>query len=500
MTEKNRENLVTRPPVVVVMGHVDHGKTSLLDYIRQSRVALKEAGGITQHVGAYEIEYSPPAGTGVSKQRITFIDTPGHEAFAKIRERGAKVADLAILVIAADEGIKPQTKEALSYIEKEKLPFIIALNKIDLPQANPDKVKQELAELGVFVEGWGGKIPCLTVSAKTGQGIDELLEMILLVAELEDLKADPSAEPEGVIIESSLDPNRGIVATAIILNGTLEPGKIIYTPSTKAKIKSLENFLGQRQTSLSFSSPAIITGWDKQPLAGEKFSAQPILSSTEKIEEKTNTIPLSSLNTDKKTFPLILKADVIGSLEALETIVEQIFQGTELTPLIIDKSVGPINLNDLKKAETTNAVVIGFRSKLESELGNYLRDRRITLFQSEIIYELMEKLRKYLEEQLKPAEDQLTGRLKVLAIFSQKDKKNRQIIGGQLFEGKVKKGQRFFLVKANQPETEKTEAGKVLTIRKNKQELDSAEAVMEIGLQVESSAEFSPEDILEFKA
>ena len=512
---ETRSTSVERPPVVVIMGHVDHGKTSLLDYIRKARVAAREAGGITQHVGAYVVRHqSSDAGNQMSDVRemkeITFIDTPGHEAFSKIRERGAKLADIAVLVIAAEEGLKPQTREALKLIQDSKMPFVIALNKIDLPNANQDRVKQQLAELEVYVEDWGGKIPCLGISAKTGQGINELLEMILLMAEMEELKASPEAEPKGVIIESSLEPQEGVTATAIILDGKISLGQTIYTETAEAKIKSLENFLGERVKSLSFSSPAVITGWDKQPLVGETFSTQPSDSVQNKPEAPVPQeisadaiTPASTENSGmvnspaggEKTFSLVLKADVAGSLEALEAIVNQLFVETEIKPIIQEKSAGPINLANLKIAESTGSVVISFRSKMNLDVKNYAKDRKIKIFESGIIYELQEKLKKLLVETQKPDEEKISGQLEILEIFSEKDKKNHQVVGGRLFEGRVKKNQRFSFKKTDGQVFD----GKVLSIKKGKQAMESAEAVNEIGLQIETSGAVEKGDNFEFR-
>ncbi len=521
MPKNNTKNLILRPPVVVIMGHVDHGKTSLLDYIRKAKVAARESGGITQHVGAYEVRHtnntpssktsgkadtSAPAG-----RKITFLDTPGHEAFSLMRERGAKAADIAVLVIAAEEGLKPQTKEALDFIQKAGIPFVVALNKTDLQQANQDKVKQQLAELEVYVEEWGGKIPCLPISAKTGAGINELLEMILLMAEMEELRADPKAEPKGVVVESSLDPKIGFTATTLILDGTLTVGQTIYTQTTKAKVKSLENFLGERVEFLSFSSPAVIVGWDKQPKVGETFSTQPFDHAqnnpeTDAPQEKKleEPVPTESRADGEKSFSLILKADVAGSLEALETIIEQLFDELKVKAVIQDKTDGPVSLSDIKAAEQTSSIIVNFRSKMTSEVRNYIRDREIKIFESNVIYELREKLKSYLQELLKPDVEKLTGKLEILEIFSEKDKKNRQVVGGRLFEGKVRKNQKFN-VKKTLPEespTNEPEApgeGKVLSLKKGKQEMESAEAVNEIGLQIETLTEINKGDTFEFR-
>ena len=453
-----------------------------------------------------------------------------------MRERGAKAADIAVLVIAAEEGLKPQTKEALSFIQKAGIPFVIALNKTDLPQANPDKVKQQLSELEVYVEDWGGKIPCLTISAKTGAGVNEFLEMILLMAEMEELKANPEAEPKGVVIESSLDPKIGFTATTLIMDGTLALGQTIFTQTAEAKVKSLKNFLGEKVKSLNFSSPAVVVGWNKQPKVGETFSTQPFdhaspdsapdkseTNSQRTNEEKSqpSEVPATPLRQlaegGGKTFSLILKADVAGSLEALEAVIQQLFDELSVKAVIQDKTDGPVSLSDIKTAEQSSSIIINFRSKMTSEVKNYIRDREIKIFESNIIYELREKLKAYLQELLKPDVEKLTGKLEILEIFSEKDKKNHQVIGGRLFEGKAKKNQKFNIKRNTIPEEgeplasspsqsgrpvterETVGEGKILSIKKGKQEMESAEAINEIGLQIETLIDVSKGDFFEFR-
>ncbi|MBU1176912.1 GTP-binding protein, partial [Patescibacteria group bacterium] len=261
---KQQNNFQTKPPVVVILGHVDHGKTSILDYIRKSKITEKESGGITQHIGAYQIEHND--------KKITFIDTPGHEAFSAMRSRGAKVADIAILVIAAEEGIKPQTKEAIDHIKKTGIPVIVALNKIDKKEAQPEKVKGELVKKEVIVESLGGQVPSINLSAKTGQGIDELLEIILLIAEMEELKTTADAPASGIVIESNHNKQRGATATLLIKEGTLSNKDIIGTDSACGKIKTMEDFQFNPIKKATVSMPVIITGFNKVPQTGEKFS------------------------------------------------------------------------------------------------------------------------------------------------------------------------------------------------------------------------------------
>ena len=265
--KKEIKNLSPRPPIVVVMGHIDHGKSTLLDYIRKTNITKKEAGGITQHISAYETECE----IGGQKRKITFLDTPGHEAFCSIRARGALVADIAVLVISAEDGIKPQTIETLDCIKKDGMPFIIALNKIDRPSADIDKIKTGLAENGVLVEGWGGTVPVVAISAKTGEGIADLLEMVALQSDMEELTGNLFVSAEGFVIESSLDPKQGISATLLIKNGSLKTGMFVATEGAYAPVRAIENYKGENLKEASFSSPVRIVGWNAQPKVGSQF-------------------------------------------------------------------------------------------------------------------------------------------------------------------------------------------------------------------------------------
>ena len=311
MADKSKQNQINRPPVVVVMGHVDHGKTSILDYIRQTHVTDRESGGITQHIGASVAEFKG--------KKITFIDTPGHEAFSQMRIRGSKIADIAILVVAAEEGLKPQAKEAINAVKKSGIPMIVALNKMDLPHVNVDKLKRELQKEEVLVEDWGGNVPAVAISAKTGKGIDDLLEMINLVAEMEDLKADLSAPGTGIIIESSLDKRRGPSASVLLQNGSLAAGTIIATASAFGKIKSLEDSFGKKIDILSPSQPAVLIGFESVPIIGEEFRTMEnveqaqefIKAEQERIAKANAEKSYHTLKEGQKAVNVILKADFL---------------------------------------------------------------------------------------------------------------------------------------------------------------------------------------------
>jgi len=486
MTDNKNQNLILKPPVVVVMGHVDHGKSSILDYIRKTNVTEKEIGGITQKLGAYEVVHN--------NSKITFLDTPGHEAFNTIRERGTIVADIAILVIAADEGIKAQTEEALNLILSHNLPFIVAFNKIDKPEANIEKVKQELANKEVYVESYGGKIPSVNVSAKTGEGINELLDLILILNELNGKKINPNSELFGYILESGIDPRKGINATCLVLEGKIKIGDIIYTASSKAKVKILEDFLGKPIKEAVPSSPVRVIGWENQPLVGEKFSTN--IDKIDKIEKTPTAIleQIKSTETNNNILKLILKADVSGSLEALEKLIVQTLKEQSQEFEIISKSIGEINLNDLRLAQTTKAMIIAFRTNVSKEAKNYLQSRDIKILTDEIIYKLKENLELFLKNK-NQLPYKIIAEAEVLQVFSQKDKKNRQIIGCRLFSGKISKNLKFSIFR-NEVEVG---SGKIISIRKNKDELNEAEAVVELGLQIETDSDILIGDILKFR-
>src|SRR3989338_6008743 len=397
---KTNQDKKTRPPVVVVLGHVDHGKTKLLDTIRKTKVSEGESGGITQHIGAYQ--------TDINGKIITFLDTPGHEAFTAIRSRGAKVADIAILVVAADESVKPQTKEAIRIIKETKIPFIVALNKMDKEGANVKKVKQDLATEEVLVEDWGGKVPVVEISAKESQNIDALLDMILLVAELEELKEDISPPAKGIIIESSLDKRRGYVATALVQKGILNLGDWLVVGTAVGKIKSMENFLGKSMVQAKPSQPVLITGWPTAPDIGKEFVVVPNKDEATRIAgENINLAPLFSFlkgsaetgDENKKFLNLVFKSDVSSSLEAIEASLKAI-KSTEIGHRVISYDIGNISEADVKTAIASKCQVIGFRVGTEESAKKIADKEGIKIVNFEIIYELIEYVRNEMSELL----------------------------------------------------------------------------------------------------
>ena len=334
----------TRPPIITVMGHIDHGKTTLLDAFRSTNVAAKEAGGITQHIGAYQIDHQG--------KKLTFIDTPGHAAFSKMRSRGAAVTDLVILVVDAVESVKPQTKECLEHIKVAKVPFLVAINKMDLPNAVPEIVKKDLADNGVLVEGYGGDIVCVPISAKTKKGLPELLEMVLLMAEMQKLTADPKAELKAVVIESTLDPKRGPAATVIVKTGSLKVGQDVFTPETSGRVRNLLDWLHQPLTQALPGDPAQILGFKLVPEVGSVVSDQPI-----SILPVVKQVKIVS---SEKKLKLLIKADVAGTLEA---IVNNLGDAVEL----VSQGIGNINESDVLLAQSTGARILAFRVKVSSQ-------------------------------------------------------------------------------------------------------------------------------------
>ncbi|PIP23450.1 MAG: translation initiation factor IF-2 [Candidatus Nealsonbacteria bacterium CG23_combo_of_CG06-09_8_20_14_all_38_19] len=492
MNEIDNKNLIHRQPIVVVLGHVDHGKSSILEAIKDFRITAKESGGITQHIGAYEVEH-PSAGSGQGGKKITFIDTPGHEAFSAMRSRGAKVADIAILVVAADEGVKPQTKEAISHIKNSGIPMIVALNKIDKPEADPERIKRELVKEDVIVEKMGGKIPSVEVSAKTKKGIPELLEMILLIAEMEDLKADTSKPAEGVIIEAYLDSQRGPIATLILQNGTLKTGDIVGTLSAFGKIKGMENFQGIQLTEAIPGVPVVLLGFEEVPRVGEEIKIFPDIDSARNhIQKKDIQIRQAVVaeNGEKKILNLVVKADVVGSLEAIEEVLKTIPQ-EKVGLRILKAEVGQINESDVKFAKSSGARILGFRVKTDA-VATILAERdKIRIMTFDVIYSFVEKIREAMEKSMTSEVVRVElGKVKILAVFM--TEKNRQIVGGRVIEGEVKEGASIEVIRND----EVIGKGKLVSLQRNKKEADRVIKGDECGMLYEGDVKVNPGDIL----
>jgi len=484
MPEKSETKLKKRPPIVVVMGHVDHGKTTLLDYIRKTNVAAREAGEITQAIGAYEIIHTQTDAEQTQTKpsegrRITFIDTPGHEAFSKMRSRGAEVADLAILVVAADEGVKPQTKEAVEILKESKTPFVVAINKIDKTGGDMEKAKNELTAAGVLLEGFGGQVSFHGVSAKTGEGINELLDLVLLATDVENLTFNEAAPASGYILEARRDSRRGIEATVIVKNGVLRKGDDIKTKTTSGKVKILENFLGEQADELRPSAPALIIGFEQLPQVGEEFSSGSAPSGAN-VPKSVSVLSKPV----KDALNLILKAADAGSLEALSLIIKAL--GSDEKPLnVINESVGDITDNDVKNGVATSAAIIGFKNKADKAAKNLAEAQGVKIITSDIIYDLVKIVEEFLLGAGKPA---TVGELEVLAVFNQK-RPEKQLVGGRVASGIFKTKASSFEVLRNTSggEQKVVGAGKVLNMREKKNDINQAEAGKEIGILINAS-------------
>ena len=445
-TQNNDENMEKRPPVVAVMGHVDHGKTSLLDAIRKTNVVSGEAGGITQKIGAYQITWN--------NEKITFIDTPGHAAFTAMRARGAKVTDIAVLVVAADDGIMPQTIEAISHIKAANVPMIVAINKIDKPEANIERVKQQLAENGVLPEEWGGDAILVPVSAKKGLGLDELLKMILLVAEVQELKANPKQSAVGAVIEAELDKNRGPIATVLVQSGTLHIGDSIISGITYGKVRAMYDENGKPVKTASPSTPVAVLGLDSVPNSGDKVFAVDEKLSKQVIEERISKAKeiranstsgvsledfLDKVNEGKlKALNIIIKADVQGSVEALKQSLTAI-RNEEAKVVCIHSGAGAVTESDLLLAQASGAVVINFNLKIQSKVEQIAESMNVQIKSYKVIYEVVDEITKAINGMLTVKyEDQVIGHSEVRAMF--KLSQSGIVCGSYVTEGKITRG------------------------------------------------------------
>ncbi len=486
---KNQEP-AKKQPVVVVLGHVDHGKSSLLEAIKDLKITSKESGGITQHIGAYEVE--------VKNSKITFIDTPGHEAFSAMRQRGANVADIALLVVDAAQSVQPQTKEAMRAIKKAGIPMIVVLNKIDLPAANTEKIKRELAATDVAVESMGGQVPSIEVSAKEKTGINELLEMILLVSDMQSLACDVNSSAEGLVIESHMDSLRGPVATIIIEKGILKPKDIIATDLALAKIKSLQNFEGKEKDEARPGSASVVLGFQSVPGVGEKFEKYENLPAAElklKTESAKREISPAVLNIggDKKVLNIILKGDCFGSLEAIDGMLLNLPQD-KVFLRILKAEVGDINESDAKLAEMSSAQIIGFRVKIHSPVMALMKadkNKKVRIKTFDVIYELIQETRNAMEKSLEVEVSRRdVGKLKTLLVFWAE--KNRQIVGGKITEGEFKKGLRVDVVR----DDKKIGSGKIINLQRDKKDAELLKKGDEAGILFEGNVKIEKGDIV----
>jgi len=496
LAEEKPADMKDRPPVIVVMGHVDHGKTKLLDSIRSTDVAAGESGGITQHIGAYQV---------VRKDRLlTFIDTPGHEAFTAMRSRGAKVADIAILVVAADDGVKPQTVEAFRIIEASKIPYLVAMNKIDKPAADLNHTKQELSsQLNIIPEDWGGKTICVPISAKEGTGIEELLDMVLLVAETESrsLKANPQAAAAGTVVESNMDKAAGPVATILVQNGTLRVGdQLCFHNTVYGKVKSLKNYKGEEVKEAGPSDPVKILGLKISPAVGdilhvgegEKIKIRNIKTSLKTPIVVSHSLSSSEEKQEEKIprVNVLVKADFLGSAEAVEESLLKL-NNNKVRVRIISKGLGYITEGDVKRAEDTGAKILGFNVKMSPALEVLAREKQITVQIFSVIYDLIKFVKEEMQLLVKPEINRVDlGRLKVLAIF--RTENDAQIVGGKVLDGtlqndsliEIKRGDDFIA------------SGRLVRLQSGKQDVTTVEQDSEAGLKYEGKPLIEVGDIL----
>ncbi len=463
-----------RPPIVAVLGHVDHGKTTLLDSIRKSQTALTEHGGITQHIGAYQI--TSPEGA-----KITFIDTPGHEIFAKMRSLGSEVADIALLVVSAVDGVMPQTIESINLIKKAGIPFIVVMNKIDLPNADPETIKQQLAKHEVLVEGFGGDIVLLPVSAKTGKGIAQLLEMILLVTELKGLRKNEPQEL-GVVIEARLDKHIGILATVICTAPKLMIGQNLYTYQSQAKIRAMISDLGKHVQSVVAGQPVEIMGWDKLPAIGSTVYSQDakINSAIEHIEEKQiGLIPITA----QKKLKVILKADVAGSLGA---IIEKLAETVDL----VLAETGAVSESDVLTAKSVGALIIGFNVKVSNGVKKLIQIEHVKVKTYTIIYTLLDEIREVTELLNSPtSREDVLGEAEILAEFQSGDIK---IAGCKVKSGRIVRGDLIMLMR-KQLELGRT---KIKSLKFKKEDIPKAEAGTVCGILFDKQLDFKTGDLI----
>ena len=494
--EKEKTNISERPPVVAVMGHIDHGKSKLLDYIRKTNIVEGEAGGITQHISAYEVVHKDENG---KDRKITFLDTPGHEAFSKMRERGASIADIAILVVSAEDGVKPQTIESWKTIVESKTPCIVAINKIDKENANIEKTKMELAENEIYLENYGGKVPFAEISAKVGTGIDNLLSLILILAEMENFTGNHKENASGVVIEANLDSKRGVQATLLIKNGSLKKGMTVAVEDTLCSTRIMENFLGKVINEATFSSPIRLVGFNKIPMIGAKFVSFEKKSAAEdyvknfinnkicpKVENNQNG------ETHKKIIPIVIKADVSGSIEAIEKEIEKI-KNESAEFKIVQKGAGPISESDVKAVGSCgDALIVGFNVKADKSAIELAEKQGIAMSFFDIIYKLTEWLSEEMEKRRPRIETiEITGRAKILKTFSRT--KERQIIGGRVTEGHIKLNS---VVKVMRRDFE-IGRGKIVNLEKGKTKTSEVEEGAEFGLMLESKIEVAQGDTIE---
>jgi translation initiation factor IF-2 len=493
--KKEKGKLSVRPPVVTVMGHVDHGKTTLLDVIRKTDVTAHEAGAITQHIGAYQAL--------VDGRKITFLDTPGHEAFTAMRARGAQATDIVILVVAADDGVMPQTVEAMNHARAAKVPIVVAINKIDKPNANPERVKQQLADLGLVIEEWGGDTVCVPISAKQGKGISDLLENLFLVADILELKADSDGAAEGAVIEAKLDKTKGPLATLLIQKGTLRRGDVVVAGGAWGKIKAMFDDKGKQVHKAEPSTPVEVLGLNEVAKAGDTFIVLPSEQEARSFAEKQKyprphpTLSLTAIssqisNGQTKELNIVLKTDVEGSIEPIKTSIENL--GTEKTKTrLIHAASGSITESDVLLASASKGIIIGFSTSTSPGATQLANAEGVGIQHYDVIYKLIEDVDKTLKGMLEPTyAEVLSGRAEVRAVFP--SSKLGKVAGVYVMEGKVSRDAQVKILRQNKVICD----SRVSSLRRFKEDVAEVPAGLECGLGLEGTVDFQIGDIVEF--
>ncbi len=462
-------NLKPRPPVITIMGHVDHGKTRLLDAIRQTNVMDSEAGGITQHIGAYQVE--------INDQKITFLDTPGHEAFTAMRARGAQVTDITVLVVAADDGVQPQTLEAISHAKAAGVPIVVAINKIDKPEANPDFVKQQLAEAGLVVEEWGGDVIAVETSAKAKKGIQELLETLLLVAEMENLRADPTLPAKGVVIEAEMDKNKGPLATILVHDGTLKPMDTVVIGTTWGRVRAMFNDPGKQVRKAKPSTPVVVLGLHEVPQVGDAVNLTNLL-------DQVNAGKVKELN-------IIFKADVQGSVEPIKASLEKL-QTDEVQVNLVHAGTGDVTETDVMLAVASKGLVVAFNTGIDVGAQRMADAEGVDIRTYKIIYDLIDDVEKAIKGMLEPEfVEVIDGHAEVREIFS--GGKKGSVAGSYVLDGRIKRGARVRVKRGNSIVTDTV----IASLRRFKDDVKEVAAGYECGIALENFDQFQVGDILE---
>ncbi len=490
----SQSSVVRRSPVVAVLGHVDHGKSTLLEAIKELAITGRESGGITQHIGAYEVEHTA---SDTETQRVTFIDTPGHAAFQAMRSRGAQVADIALLVIDATEGVKPQTKEAIDHIRASGASPVIVFNKIDKANAYPDWVAGQLAEQDLHTEDRGGDVPVAKVSATEKTGIDNLLELITLVADMQELTADLSQPGRGVIVESHRDEKRGVLATVVLKDGTLQRGDAVATDTAACSVRALENSRGELiEDTVIPSTPALLLGFKTTPGVGEEFRV------CEDAEEAADTVAAGdsvsgasspaqpAASEEVPVLPLIVKADVAGCLEAVTAAIEELPQD-RVTVRIVEQGLGSVTERDAVRAKETGAAIVAFNVRVDNVARQIAERDKLPIYSFDVIYELVDTVKGLMEKRLPAKEERADlGRVKVLKVFGAK--KGKQIVGGRVSEGKVPRGAQLEV----QRKKKVIGRGKMADLQRNRQAIREGKKGDEVGILYGGTGEIEEGDVI----